>query len=252
MGTSYIIPTGRFTLFGVTRVQSNPSISIDNCVAVKETTPSRIGGQVKPPSSSHFVTRTMPLPSHARSFTRSDRFERKMKISPQYGLARSASVTSADNVWTLLRKSTGCVANMIFRSARNEITRHPEPQPGPWPMSRDRRRSQPGSGPPQYRSRSVLGFSTPAMSSARRPVPLNDVEHRLTPRQPDRSSPRQSFGRAPGSQRRPTTGAAISSAIREPHRGGALRPICSRLPQDSPQRSAPSLPPSIVGGAAVP
>ena len=47
MGTSYIIPTGRFTLFGVTRVQSNPSISIDNCVAVKETTPSRIGGQVK-------------------------------------------------------------------------------------------------------------------------------------------------------------------------------------------------------------
>src|SRR5665647_3774750 len=76
MGVSYNIPTGRFTVLGVMRVQSRPSISIDNCVAVKETTPSRIGGQVKRPSSSHFVTRTMPLPSHAKSFTRSDRFER--------------------------------------------------------------------------------------------------------------------------------------------------------------------------------
>jgi len=83
MGTSHIIPTGRFTLFGVTRVQSKPSTSIDNCVAVKETTPSRIGGQVKRPSSSHFVTRTMPLPSHAKSLTRSNRFERKIKTSPQ-------------------------------------------------------------------------------------------------------------------------------------------------------------------------
>ena len=83
MGASYIIPTGRFTAFGVTRAQSRPLISIDNCVAVKDTTPSRIGGQVKRPSSSHFVTRTMPLPSHAKSFTRSDRFERKIKTSPQ-------------------------------------------------------------------------------------------------------------------------------------------------------------------------
>ena len=98
MVTSYIIATGRFTAFGVTRVQFSPSISIDNCVAVKDTTPSRIGGQVKRPSSSHFVTRTMPLPSHAKSFTRSDHFERKIKTSPQYGLARSASLTRADKV----------------------------------------------------------------------------------------------------------------------------------------------------------
>jgi hypothetical protein len=252
LGTSYITPTGRLTFFGVTRDQSNPSISIDNCVAVKETTPSQIGGQVNRPSSSHFVTRTMPLPSHAKSFTRSDRFERKMKTSPQYGLARSASVTSADKVCTLFLKSTGCAANMIFRSAENEITRHPEPQPEPSPVSHDRRRSQPGSGPPQYRSRSVLGFSPPAMSLPWRPVPLNDVEHRLMPRQPDRSSPRQSFGLAPGRCHCQTAGAAISSAIREPHHGGALRPICSRLPQGSPQRSAPSLPPSIVAGAAAP
>ena len=53
--------------------QSRPSISI-SCVPVKVTTPSRIGGQVKRPSSSHFVTKTMPLPSHAKSFSRSDRF----------------------------------------------------------------------------------------------------------------------------------------------------------------------------------
>jgi hypothetical protein len=52
MGTSYITATGRFTAFGVTRVQSRPSSSIDNCVAVNATTPSRIGGQVKRPSSS--------------------------------------------------------------------------------------------------------------------------------------------------------------------------------------------------------
>src|ERR1700677_5018072 len=180
----------------------------------------------------------MPLPSHARSFTRSDRFERKMKISPQYGLARSAPVTSADNVWTLLRKSTGCVANMIFRSAENEITRPPEPQPGPSPASRDRRRSLPESGPLQYRSRSVLGFSTPAMALPPCPVPLNDVEHHLVPRQPERSSPRQSFGLAPAFQPPPPPAPAISSAIRGPHHGGALRPICSPQPQGSPQRSA--------------
>ena len=124
MATSHIIATGRFTAFGVTCVQSRPLISIANCVAVKDTTPSRIGGQVKRPSSSHFVTRTMPLPSHAKSFTRSDRFERKIKTSPQYGLARSASLTSADSVCTLFRKSTGCAGqhDLHVRMERDHLS----------------------------------------------------------------------------------------------------------------------------------
>ena len=44
--------------------------------------PSRIGGQAKPPSSSHLVARTRPEPSKTRSFKRSDRFERNTKTSP--------------------------------------------------------------------------------------------------------------------------------------------------------------------------
>jgi hypothetical protein len=39
-------------------------------------------GQI-PKGWPHFVTRTMPLPSHAKSLTRSNRFERKIKTSPQ-------------------------------------------------------------------------------------------------------------------------------------------------------------------------
>src|SRR6516164_8546299 len=83
---------------------------------------SRIGGQVNRLCSNHFVTSTMPLPSHASSFTRSERFERKTNTSPPYGLARSTSLTSADKVWIDFLKSTGCAATQIFRSARNAIT----------------------------------------------------------------------------------------------------------------------------------
>ena len=69
---SHPTTAGCLTGLGETRVQSRPSSSIVSCVALRCTTPSRIGGQVKRPWCSHFVTSTMPLPSHARSFTLSD------------------------------------------------------------------------------------------------------------------------------------------------------------------------------------
>src|SRR5215831_4692045 len=80
--TSQPTMLGCFTGLCETRVHSRPSSSIASCVALKCTTPSWIGGQVKWPSCNHFVTRTMPLPSHARSFTLSERLERKTKTSP--------------------------------------------------------------------------------------------------------------------------------------------------------------------------
>src|SRR4029077_13406389 len=64
--TSHPTRAGCFTGLGETRVHSSPSSSIASCVALRCTTPSRIGGQVKRPWCSHFVTSTMPLPSHAK------------------------------------------------------------------------------------------------------------------------------------------------------------------------------------------
>ena len=63
----------------------------------------------------------MPLPSHARSFTLSERLERNTKTSPQYGFARSASLTSADSVCNDLRKSTGWAATTTLSSGRSAI-----------------------------------------------------------------------------------------------------------------------------------
>src|SRR5450631_1433960 len=108
---------------------------------------------------------------------------------------------------------------MIFTSVRNEITCRPAQPPAPLPVSPDQRRYRFGSGRRQYRSRSVLGLLPPARLLPWRPVPLNDVERRLILRNPDRSSPPQNFGLAPGP--RSIVGVAISSAIREPHRDGA-------------------------------
>src|SRR6266852_6938131 len=127
IGSSEILrshPTtaGCLTDFGEARVQSSPSSSIVSWVALKCTASSRIGGQVKRPSCSHFVTSTMPLPSHARSFTLSMRLLRNTKTSPQYGFARSASLTSADSVCTDLRKSTGCAASTTLRSSSPRAT----------------------------------------------------------------------------------------------------------------------------------
>ena len=45
------------------------------------------------------------------------RLLRNTKTSPQYGFARSASLTSADSVCTDLRKSTGCAASTTLRSS---------------------------------------------------------------------------------------------------------------------------------------
>ncbi len=42
------------------------------------------------------------------------RLLRNAKTSPQYGFARSASLTSADSVCNDLRKSTGCAASTAF------------------------------------------------------------------------------------------------------------------------------------------
>src|ERR1700751_1114764 len=47
---------------------------------------------------------------------------RNTKTSPQYVLAGSASLTSADSVWTDLRKSAGCAATTPLRSGRSAIT----------------------------------------------------------------------------------------------------------------------------------
>src|SRR5207245_7100452 len=108
--------------FGEIRGVSRTSISIARCVACRCTAPSWIGGQVKRLSCSHFVTSTMPLPSHARSFTLSARLLRNTKTLPQYGFERSASLTSADSVCTDLRKSTGCVDSITLRSDPSAIT----------------------------------------------------------------------------------------------------------------------------------
>src|SRR6202051_1355759 len=144
---------GCFTALGETRVHSSPSSSIASCVALKCTTPSRIGGQVKRPWCSHFVTSTMPLPSHARSFTLSARLLRNTKTSPQYEFARSASLTSADRVCTDLRKSTGWAASTTLRSDRSAITGSleaptapPKASPNPLPARR-------GCAPHSSRSR---------------------------------------------------------------------------------------------------
>src|SRR3712207_3054847 len=67
---------------GETLVQSRPSTSIENCAAVRRTTPPWIGGQVKRPSSSRLVARIRPVPSKARIFTRSARLDRKTKMVP--------------------------------------------------------------------------------------------------------------------------------------------------------------------------
>ena len=48
----------------------------------RASSPSRTGGQAKPPSSSHLVANTSPVPSKTKIFKRSDRFERKTKTSP--------------------------------------------------------------------------------------------------------------------------------------------------------------------------
>jgi hypothetical protein len=74
---------GRLVAFVNTRDHfDSPSISIANCAPVTRIVPSRAGGQAKPPSSSHLLANTMPVPSNAKIFKRSERFERKTKTSP--------------------------------------------------------------------------------------------------------------------------------------------------------------------------
>ena len=67
-------------------VQFIPVNSMRSCVGVSVMAPSRAGGQVNAPLSSRLVTRHSAEPSQTRSFSRSDRFERKMKTSPANGL----------------------------------------------------------------------------------------------------------------------------------------------------------------------
>src|SRR4029077_16039405 len=160
---------GCFTGLGETRVHSSPSRSIASWVALRCTTPSRAGGQAKCPWCSHFVTRTMPLPSHARSFTLSARLLRNTKTSPQYGFERSASLTSADSVCTDLRKSTGCAASATLRSGRKAINGCPEApialsKASPAPL-----RAGPACVAPPPRSRAPRQAALGPMSSAAAP-----------------------------------------------------------------------------------
>ena len=59
------------------------------------------------------------------------RLLRSTKTSPQYGFARSASLTSADSVCNDLRKSTGCAASTTLRSDLSAITGCPEAPTAP-------------------------------------------------------------------------------------------------------------------------
>jgi hypothetical protein len=77
------------------------------------------------PSSSHFVTRTMPEPSQTINFIRSARFDRKTKISPQKESACNALATLATRPCTPTRKPIGCDATSTFTSPRGPINLAP-------------------------------------------------------------------------------------------------------------------------------
>ena len=79
-------------LLGKKRVQSFKSADINKFLedvasgksaTIEKTSKKRGKSIVKGGLGTAARTRTMPLPSHARSFTRSDRFEQKIKTSPQ-------------------------------------------------------------------------------------------------------------------------------------------------------------------------
>ena len=119
-----------------------------------------IGGQTNLPLSSHFVARTMPLPSHASSLIRSFRFERNTNISPPYGSADRACATSATSPCTPRRKSIGRVATHTRSPARVAIKPgRPAPPPAPATTSPCRHPSPPVClrRPARSRSRPTAG-----------------------------------------------------------------------------------------------
>ena len=73
-------------------------------------------------SSSHFVIRTIPVPSQKIILSRSFRFDLKTKTLPQYGSAPNACATIATKPWTPRRKSIGRDATNTFKSPRRPIT----------------------------------------------------------------------------------------------------------------------------------
>ena len=145
----------------------------------RQIAPSATGGQTNLPLSSHFVARTMPLPSHASSLIRSFRFERNTNISPPYGSAQSACATSATSPCTPRRKSIGCVATHTRSPARVAIKPgRPAPPPAPATTSPRRHPSPP------------VCLRHPARSRSRRP-PVGDQPAHRTAVLPRRPSPAQ-------------------------------------------------------------
>src|SRR5262245_16547366 len=186
--TSHPTSAGCFTGFGETRVHSSPSSSIASWVALRCTTPPPIGGQVKCPWCSHFVTNTMPLPSHASSFTLSMRLLRNTNTSPQYGFACSASFTNADSVCTDLRKSTGCVASTTLRSARSAITGRLEVPTAPSKASLTPLPARPGRAlrSPQSRLFRPASLAEPSPAASSAPAqhgPARQLSRHRSPRQ---------------------------------------------------------------------
>ncbi|MGY4183197.1 hypothetical protein ACVIHH_008488 [Bradyrhizobium sp. USDA 4518] len=114
------------------------------------------------------------------------RLLRNTKTSPQYGFARSASLTSADSVCTDLRKSTGCAASTTLRSGRNAIDGCPEAPIALSKASAAPLRARPGCVPRPPRSRSSRQACLGAMPSAAAPYARTLTGPARLP-QPDRS-----------------------------------------------------------------
>lgn len=176
---NYPTRTGFFTTGAAACDQASPSSSNASCVDERQIAPSATGGQTNLPLSSHFVARTMPLPSHASSLIRSFRFERKTNISPPYGSAQSACATSATSPCTPRRKSIGCVATHTRSPARVAI-KPGRPAPPPAPATTSPCRHPP---PP-------VCLRHPARSRSRRP-PVGDQPAHRTAVLPRRPSPAQ-------------------------------------------------------------
>ena len=189
---SHDVAVGRTTSRACRRDQSIPSTSAASCGTVSRITPSLTGGHRKPPCSSRFQNRTSPDPSHAKIFSRSARFDRKMKIVPENGSCPSASRTRAARPSAPLRKSTGFVATSTFTPAATAIKSLPSRCGAHPAASRDQRlfpREPPrrqsrcgwprtGSPPPRQHRRRKSPAPLVRTSAPRRPATSAD---RLAP-----------------------------------------------------------------------
>ena len=215
-------------------------------------TPSRIGGQVKRPSSSHFVTRTMPLPSHASSFTRSISLRTEDKniaaiwISPEcFAHQRRQRMNALAKINRLRRQHD----LQVRRGTKSLVAPHRRQHHGQCRLIDPALNPDPGASDIDLDPPSAPHRRQRRRHRIRSPNDVGIVRYRGNRIDLHR---RKALLWLSDPSHCSTAGVAISSAIREPHHDGAPHPICSRQPQGSPQQSAPSLPPSTVAGAAAP